>query len=147
MEQAILPLSQAAIAALEAIAERTGSSRDELLQMAVQEFIKQNQPFHPHVISVIIRDCSDLSQHGEELQDQASQEFNFDVLEEILLSAESLNPVAQSEEIQPQEPEKPWMKFAGVFKNDPDFAAIVKTLREEREIDDDSPAYSLDDIE
>lgn len=47
----------------------------------------------------------------------------------------------------PQEPEKPWMKFAGAFKNDPDFAAIVKSLREEREIDDDSPAYTLDDIE
>jgi predicted RNase H-like HicB family nuclease len=47
----------------------------------------------------------------------------------------------------PPEAEKPWMKFAGVFKNDPDFAAIVKALREEREIDEDSPAYSLDDIE
>lgn len=45
-----------------------------------------------------------------------------------------------------QEAEKPWMKFAGVFKNDSDFAAIVKALREEREIDDSS-AYSLDDIE
>lgn len=46
-----------------------------------------------------------------------------------------------------QESEKPWMKFAGVFKDDPDFAAIVQSLREEREIEDNSPAYSLDDIE
>jgi hypothetical protein len=47
----------------------------------------------------------------------------------------------------PQTDEQPWMKFAGVFKHDPDFAAIVKTLRDEREIDDDSPAYSLDGID
>ncbi|KAM3093242.1 hypothetical protein ACKFKG_19740 [Phormidesmis sp. 146-35] len=47
----------------------------------------------------------------------------------------------------PQDVEKPWMKFAGVFKNDPELAAIVKVLREEREIDEDSPAYSLHDIE
>ena len=35
--------------------------------------------------------------------------------------------------------ENPWLKFAGVFKDDPDFAEIVAELRQEREADfDDS---------
>ena len=33
--------------------------------------------------------------------------------------------------------EKPWMKFAGVFKDDPDFAEIVEELRAERNLMDD----------
>jgi predicted RNase H-like HicB family nuclease len=36
------------------------------------------------------------------------------------------------------ETENPWLKFAGVFKDDPDFAEIAETLRAERsKIDDD----------
>ena len=31
--------------------------------------------------------------------------------------------------------ENPWLKFAGVFKDDPDFAEIVAELRQEREAD------------
>ncbi|GAP93513.1 hypothetical protein NIES2104_00190 [Leptolyngbya sp. NIES-2104] len=69
----------------------------------------------------------------------AIQQLLSERLSTIEVLAVDLNPT--------QELEKPWMKFAGVFKNDPDFMAIVKALREEREIDDDSPAYSLDDIE
>ena len=42
----------------------------------------------------------------------------------------------------------PWIKYAGMFQDDPDFAAIAANLRAEREIDDDTEidpsAYSLD---
>jgi predicted RNase H-like HicB family nuclease len=42
--------------------------------------------------------------------------------------------------------EPTWMKFAGIFKDDADFAEIMDELRAERESDDDSeidPAYYL----
>jgi hypothetical protein len=35
-------------------------------------------------------------------------------------------------------PENPWIKFAGVFKDDPDFADIAEELRAERLSDDES---------
>ena len=38
--------------------------------------------------------------------------------------------------------EHPVMKFAGIFKDDPDFAEIVAQMRAERELDDDNPAYT-----
>ncbi|PSF36006.1 hypothetical protein C7H19_14775 [Aphanothece hegewaldii CCALA 016] len=38
---------------------------------------------------------------------------------------------------QSQQTEKPWMKFAGVFKDDPDFDEIVEELRAERNLMDD----------
>ncbi|HAZ46789.1 MAG TPA: hypothetical protein DDW76_21540 [Cyanobacteria bacterium UBA11369] len=46
--------------------------------------------------------------------------------------------------IQTSEPN--WMKFAGVFKDDADFAAIMESIRAERNSDDDSevdPSYYL----
>jgi hypothetical protein len=46
--------------------------------------------------------------------------------------------------IQTSEPS--WMKFAGVFKDDADFAAIMESIRAERNSDDDSevdPSYYL----
>ncbi|MCU0543151.1 MAG: hypothetical protein MUE44_13425 [Oscillatoriaceae cyanobacterium Prado104] len=46
--------------------------------------------------------------------------------------------------IQTSEPS--WMKFAGVFKNDADFAAIMESIRAERTSEDDSqvdPFYYL----
>jgi hypothetical protein len=46
--------------------------------------------------------------------------------------------------IQTSEPS--WMKFAGVFKDDADFAAIMESIRAERTSDDDSevdPSYYL----
>jgi transcriptional regulator NrdR family protein len=42
--------------------------------------------------------------------------------------------------------EPTWMKFAGVFKDDSDFAAIMQSIRAERTSDDDSevdPSYYL----
>ena len=36
---------------------------------------------------------------------------------------------------QPNSLENPWLKFAGVFKDDPDFAEIVAELRQERQAD------------
>ncbi len=33
--------------------------------------------------------------------------------------------------------ESPWVKFAGMFQNDPDFAKIAADIRAEREIEDD----------
>ncbi|BAU10297.1 hypothetical protein LEP3755_07810 [Leptolyngbya sp. NIES-3755] len=83
-------------------------------------------------------DCA-VSRATREEAIAAIQQLLSERLSSLEVLAVDLNP--------PEETEKPWMKFAGVFKNDADFAAIVKALREEREIDDDSPAYSLDDIE
>lgn len=34
--------------------------------------------------------------------------------------------------------ENPWIEFAGVFKDDPDFAKIAAAIRAEREADDDT---------
>jgi predicted RNase H-like HicB family nuclease len=51
-------------------------------------------------------------------------------------------PLIKTDPIQPT-----WLKFAGVFKDDPDFAAIMDELRAERESDDESevdPAYYLE---
>jgi hypothetical protein len=40
--------------------------------------------------------------------------------------------------------EHPAMKFAGMFKDDPDFAEIVAEIRSERELAADNPAYTMD---
>ncbi|NJR49838.1 MAG: hypothetical protein HC780_10005 [Leptolyngbyaceae cyanobacterium CSU_1_3] len=44
--------------------------------------------------------------------------------------------------------ESPWIKYAGMFKDDPDFAEIAAAIRAEREVEDDTevdPAvYSLE---
>jgi hypothetical protein len=40
--------------------------------------------------------------------------------------------------------EHPVMQFAGVFKDDPDFAEIVAAMRAERELEADNPAYTMD---
>lgn len=45
-----------------------------------------------------------------------------------------------------QDSEPTWMKFAGVFKDDSDFADIMESIRAERTSDDDSevdPSYYL----
>jgi hypothetical protein len=45
--------------------------------------------------------------------------------------------------------DNPWIEFAGVFKDDPDFAAIAAAIRAEREVDDDTEVdpsvYRLED--
>lgn len=38
--------------------------------------------------------------------------------------------------------ENPWIKFAGVFRDDPDFAEIVEAIRAERQSTDDSEVDS-----
>ena len=40
--------------------------------------------------------------------------------------------------------EHPVMQFAGIFKDDPDFAEIVAAMRAERELEADNPAYTMD---
>jgi predicted RNase H-like HicB family nuclease len=45
-----------------------------------------------------------------------------------------------------QASEPTWMKFAGIFKDDADFVAIMESIRTERNLDDDSeidPSYYL----
>jgi predicted RNase H-like HicB family nuclease len=39
--------------------------------------------------------------------------------------------------------ENPIAKFAGIFKDDPDFAEIVAEMRAERELDEANPAYTV----
>lgn len=34
--------------------------------------------------------------------------------------------------------ESPWIKYAGIFKDDPDFAEIAAAIRAERESDDET---------
>jgi predicted RNase H-like HicB family nuclease len=44
--------------------------------------------------------------------------------------------------------ESPWIKYAGMFKDDPDFAEIAAAIRAEREVEDDTEVdpsvYSLE---
>ncbi|MBW4540411.1 MAG: hypothetical protein KME43_14880 [Myxacorys chilensis ATA2-1-KO14] len=37
-----------------------------------------------------------------------------------------------------QRAESPWIKYAGMFKDDPDFAEIAAAIRAEREVEDDT---------
>jgi hypothetical protein len=48
------------------------------------------------------------------------------------------DPTGRSPESELPRAEPAWMKFAGVFENDADFAEIMDELRAERESDDDS---------
>jgi hypothetical protein len=48
-------------------------------------------------------------------------------------------PVPLSPEIPQISPAvSPWIKYAGIFENDLDFAAIAATIRADRDIDDDT---------
>jgi hypothetical protein len=47
-------------------------------------------------------------------------------------------------QLSPLVAQHPIMKFAGIFKDDPDFAEIVAEMRAERELEADNPAYTLD---
>ncbi|VXD23632.1 conserved hypothetical protein [Planktothrix serta PCC 8927] len=40
----------------------------------------------------------------------------------------------------PKQPENPWVKFAGIFQDDPDFSEIAESLRKERLANDDEIA-------
>ena len=42
----------------------------------------------------------------------------------------------------PQQSERLLSDFFGIFKDDPYFADILQGMREERELDDDNPAYT-----
>lgn len=48
----------------------------------------------------------------------------------------------------PKESPSPWVKYAGMFKDDPDFAEIAAAIRAEREVEDDTEVdpsvYSLE---
>jgi hypothetical protein len=46
--------------------------------------------------------------------------------------------------VEPVAEQHPMLAFAGIFKNDPDFAEIVAQMRAEQELDDDNPAYTFD---
>lgn len=39
---------------------------------------------------------------------------------------------------QAEHSENPWVKFAGIFKDDPDFAEIAEAIRSERQAEDDT---------
>jgi hypothetical protein len=53
--------------------------------------------------------------------------------------------VSQEEELS----DNPWIKFVGMFENDPDFAEIAAAIRAEREVEDetevDPAVYALED--
>jgi hypothetical protein len=38
----------------------------------------------------------------------------------------------------PENEQSPWVEFAGMFENDPDFAVIAAAMRAERSTDDDT---------
>jgi hypothetical protein len=49
----------------------------------------------------------------------------------------------------PENEKSPWVEFAGMFENDPDFAVIAAAMRAERSTDDDSEVdpsvYAIED--
>ena len=62
----------------------------------------------------------------------------------FLQRLKNMEAISWSVPIQASEPA--WMKFAGVFKDDADFAAIMESIRAERTDNDDSevdPSYYL----
>jgi hypothetical protein len=59
----------------------------------------------------------------------------------LTLALEQLDTgaVAASIEVPPASPAiSPWIKYAGMFENDPDFAAITATIRADRDSEDDT---------
>ncbi len=69
----------------------------------------------------------------------STQEEAIEKLNEILhISLEKLEIIPVEIEWQTaQKPENPWVKFAGVFQDDPDFNEIAESLRKERLANDD----------
>ncbi len=61
-------------------------------------------------------------------------------MNEILhIRLEKLEIIPVEIEWQPaQKPENPWVKFAGVFQDNPDFTEIAESLRKERLANDDA---------
>jgi hypothetical protein len=72
----------------------------------------------------------------------STQEEAIEKLNEILHTRlEKLDIIPVEIEWQtPKQPENPWVKFAGIFQDDPDFAEIAESLRKERLADDDEIA-------
>lgn len=66
MEETVLSLPQETIAALETISQRTGQSRNELIQAAVHDFIQRNQQqsTRPRSIGMGNSGRSDLSRRS-----------------------------------------------------------------------------------
>ncbi|NER01168.1 MAG: hypothetical protein F6K17_00090 [Okeania sp. SIO3C4] len=69
----------------------------------------------------------------------STQEEAIEKLNKILHThLEKLEIIPVEIEWQPsKQPENPWVKFAGVFQDDPDFAEIAESLRKERLANDD----------
>lgn len=72
----------------------------------------------------------------------STQEEAIKKLKEILqIRLEKLEIIPVEIEWQhPKQLENPWVKFAGVFQDDPDFAEIAESLRKERLANDDEIA-------
>ena len=66
--------------------------------------------------------------------------------EAIALMKQQLNERMQAIEVVaisvPRREERQLSDFFGIFKDDPYFAEILQGMREERELDDDNPAYT-----
>ena len=72
----------------------------------------------------------------------STQEEAIEKLNEILhnrLEKTEIIPVEIDWQL-PKQMENTWVKFAGVFQDDPDFAEIAENLRKERFADDDETA-------
>jgi hypothetical protein len=104
---------------------------------SLQILLEQQPDGQIRALVPALPDCS-VSRATREDAIAAIQQMLSDRLSTLEILAVDLNPS--------QEAEKPWMKFAGVFKNDPDFAAIAQAIRAERDVEDDSPACSLDEL-
>jgi hypothetical protein len=69
---------------------------------------------------------------------------------EYVVQGEPMNQHSSNEDLNgsEQRAESPWIKYAGMFRDDPDFAEIAAAIRAEREVKDDTEVdptvYSLE---
>ena len=73
-----------------------------------------------------------------------SREGAIVALEERIEARRGAIEVIELPGVSPMPEAHPVMEFAGVFKDDPDFAEIVAAMRAERELEADNPAYTMD---
>ncbi len=97
------------------------------------------EPLTSGQVAASIREFPDCRVKAE-TREEAIAQIKTTFLERL----KNIEAISWNVPIQTTEPS--WMKFAGVFKDDADFAAIMESIRAERTSDDDSeidPSYYL----
>jgi hypothetical protein len=71
----------------------------------------------------------------------ATRDEAIDKLEQQLRDRLSTGVEIVSAEVPAQPVENPWVKYAGMFKDDPMFADVVEIMKQNRRKDEEDPAY------